>query len=342
MKKTKMLLLYLFLGAMVTVGGGYATWKYAHPVINAEEGTLNINLMQFEWVGSEDLPTDVEGQNHQELVTRLVAGKDSNGTVIGLNNPNSRLNGYINDRLNASWLQGGKKTYFSSVAVTGGNEMAELFNAATENVTFLIDAANNLEYYIYTTSVYLGERGEINFWGNNSKDGNPSIAIGEWIYPVYKTKLTRTSTSEDWTIVETKTGRAPSDWYDETRSNANATEIPCFDYKNWEEYIMGGSKNDAIWTFVGDVGAMYTETPETPVWYQIKPKSAGTVTILSTNMNALIKVYNENNQSSAIASSVFSVDGNGENVVKVSWNVSAGTKYYITIVGAGSVPFTVS
>ena len=337
-----MLLLCLLLGATVTVGGGYATWKYAHPVINAEERTLNINLMQFEWVGSEDLPTDVEGQNHLELVTRLLVGTDENGNVIGLNNPNSQLNTYVNNRVN-----GGYADYFGSVAVTGGSEMAKLFDASTSNITFFIEHVSGTEYYIYTTSVYLGERGQSAWqWDRlvNTKEGNPSISIGEWVYPVYKTKIARSSSSEDWTLEQTWTGRAKSDWYDENQSAAyqNATQIPALDLDTWEEYTMGGSKKDAIWTFVGDVGAMYTETPETPVWYQIKPKSAGTVTLVSTNMNALIKVYNENNQSSAIASSVFSVDGNGENIVKASWNVSAGTKYYITIEGARSVPFTIS
>jgi hypothetical protein len=46
------------------------------------------------------LPDDEEaGEDHVWLIENLVAGVNANGVGIGLNNPNSDLNQYINDRL---------------------------------------------------------------------------------------------------------------------------------------------------------------------------------------------------------------------------------------------------
>ena len=87
--------------------------------------------------------------------------------------------------------------------------------------------------YIFTTGEYLGERGEINFWGNNKTPGNPTVPIGGNIYPIYRTKILKTGGV--WAATETVAGYAKSAWYEESRSNANATQIPSFDPDTFQE-----------------------------------------------------------------------------------------------------------
>ncbi|MBO7293524.1 MAG: hypothetical protein J6V07_06290, partial [Clostridia bacterium] len=191
----------------------------------------------FQWEGSDILPDEVVGENHLWLVTNLVAGENASGEEIGLNNPDSPLNDYINDRLSGGFLGLGypARNYFGSMAVTGGRDMEELFGADANNLTFIVYVVSNTEYYIFTTDLDLGERGEPNWLQTSNKTpGNPTYPIGSDISPIYRTKLTRASARDDWDIVETKKGKATSCWYDENRRN-NITQIPSFDPTSWVE-----------------------------------------------------------------------------------------------------------
>ena len=232
---------YIFLSLIVCVLGIFAfsfnsvnaKWFYG-----ASKPTLpfsiSFHLEEKVWDGSEILPDDEEaGLDHKWLIENLVEG-EANGKEIGLNNPDSALNEYINNRLKGGW--GWKRDYFGSMAVTGEREMEELFGAAAKGLSFIIQVESTNVYYIYTTSIDLGERGEANWLGTSNKTpGKPTVPIGEYVDPVYRTKLVRASASDSFEIVETKQGKARSDWYDENRSNANITQIPAFDIMTWTE-----------------------------------------------------------------------------------------------------------
>ncbi len=229
----KLMVLVCLLLIVASVGGVLATWRFAEDPVSTIDDSVPFTLGEFKWDGSEILPDDVEGEDHAWLIKSLVSGT-SGGKVIGLDNPDSALNEYISDRL-AGGL-GWKRDYFGSMAVTGDEEMEALFGAAAQGLSFIIQVVSSTEYYIYTTSVDLGERGEANWLGTSNKTpGKPNVPIGSYVEYVYRTKITRPSTSAPWDIIETKRGKAVSDWYDENRRNANITQIPAFDPKTWVE-----------------------------------------------------------------------------------------------------------
>ena len=207
-----------------------ARWDY-YPRYPADALGISFHLEEKYWTGSDILPDDEEeGQDHKWLIENLVYGEN-----IGLNYKNSDLNDYINDRLKGGWNW--KRDYFGSMAVTGDDEMEELFGAkAGGGLSFIIHVVSDNEYHIYTTSVYLGERGEPNWLNTSNKTpGKPTVPIGSYIEPIYRTVLIRANTSSPFEIKETKAGRAQSAWYDENRSNANITQIPSFNVKTWQE-----------------------------------------------------------------------------------------------------------
>jgi hypothetical protein len=124
------------------------------------------------------------------------------------------------------------------MAVTGDDEMEELFGAAARGLSFIIEVDENdsNKYFIYTTSEYLGERGEPNWLGTSNKTpGKPTYPIGSYIEIIYRTELVRESSTKPFNIIETKKGKALSAWYDENRRNANITQIPAFNVDSWVE-----------------------------------------------------------------------------------------------------------
>ena len=227
-------LLLVSLAVLLTVGGTLATWAFAGGGVIGTSASLAPVLGVFNWDGSEVLPDDVVGEDHIWLITNLVAGENASGEEIGLNNPDSPLNDYIDDRLDGGLGYSGRD-YFGSMAVTGGRDMEELFGADAINLTFMVYVVSNTEYYIFTTGVDLGERGEPNWLGTSNKTpGRPTHPLGTYISPIYRTKLTRPTKNADWEIVETQKGKALSCWYDENRRN-NITQIPSFDPTSWVE-----------------------------------------------------------------------------------------------------------
>ena len=234
MKVLSRSLVLVLLAVLLTTAGTLATWSFSRPDLPEEEASFAPVLGVFHWDGSDILPDDIVGEDHIWLITNLVDGENSRGEEIGLNNPDSPLNDYINDRLDGGLGYSGRD-YFGSMAVTGGKDMEELFGADAVNLTFMVYVVSNTEYYIFTTGVDLGERGEPNWLGtSNMTPGRPTHPIGTDISPIYRTKLTRASARDDWEIVETKKGKATSCWYDENRRN-NITQIPSFDPKSWVE-----------------------------------------------------------------------------------------------------------
>ncbi len=320
---------------LLSIGCVFADWHYSTDPAQAVNDQVFLEVSEFTWEGSDILPDDIQGEDHAWLINNLISG-EKNGTVIGMDNPKSDLNEYIQDRLDGGL--GWKRDYFGSMAVTGDAEMEALFGAAAQGLSFIIQVVNDNEYYIFTTSVYLGERGEPNWLNTGNKTpGKPSVPIGEYIYPIYRTKITRPNSSTPWNIVETKAGKALSDWYDENRRNANITQIPAFDPNSWVEAKLGGSATtgQAIWTFVGDEATAYPDARNTPVYYRLTPKSAGSRTVKCADPNCTITVYNSNGQ--VLATSTAASDGG----VSVTWSGSANTLYYLSFEGSMSMHFTV-
>lgn len=93
--------------------------------------------------------------------------------------------------------------------------------------------------------------------------------------------------------------------------------------------------DQAIWTFVGDEATAYPDARSSPVYYQLKPQSAGNRTVKSSNPDCTIKVYNSNGQ--VLATSTPTADGG----VAVTWSGGANTLYYLSLEGSMSMHFTV-
>lgn len=239
MRKIPSLIALLVLVSLLLVGGASAAWTYSGTTVDDMSSSLHITVSDFIWQGSEILPDEEEeGHDHLWLIQNLVDGSTSGNSSIGLNDPDSALNEYIAKRLKGGtgWREG--RNYFGSMAVTGEQEMEQLFGAAAKGLSFIIEVDENDSnvYYIYTTDVYLGERGEMNWLGTSNKTpGKPTVPIGQYIEVIYRTAIVRESSSAPFNIVETKKGKAKSDWYDENRSNANVTQIPAFDVDTWVE-----------------------------------------------------------------------------------------------------------
>ncbi len=337
----KYLTLFLSIILLLSIGGVFAVWRYAEDRPQGVTDILPLNLSEFTWDGSDILPDDIQGEDHAWLIKNLISG-EKNGSVIGLDNKNSDLNEYIQNRLDGGL--GWKRDYFGSMAVTGDAEMEALFGAAAQGLSFIIQVVSDTEYYIYTTSVYLGERGEPNWLNTSNKTpGKPSVPIGEYIFAVFRTKITRPNTSTPWNIIETKQGKALSDWYDENRRNANITQIPAFDPNSWiEDTTMGSNMTTAkaIWTFIGDEATAYPTSRATPVYYRITPKESGTRRAVTYNTDCVLKLYNASG--TQIATGATATDSNGNSYNYISWNASANTLYYISLEGSMSMHFTVS
>ena len=225
----RFLLLFACLSLILSVGGVYATWKYSSSGPNPAQLEITIKLGEFDWKGSGDLPTDdAIGENHISLIDQII-----NHPEHGLNKSGSYLNDQIKDRQKGGIGWSGGRDTLGSMAVTQSEELNEIFSLGSHNLQFLIQFKSDTEYYIFTTGEYLGQRGEINILGNNKTPGKPTVPIGQNISPIYRTKVVKENGL--WKAVETKAGYAKSAWYEESRRNATATQIPSFDPDTFQE-----------------------------------------------------------------------------------------------------------
>lgn len=219
----------LILIPMLVTGGAYAVWEYACQPIDPVKETIEFQMGDFLWSGSGSLPTDdVIGENHVSLIDRII-----NHPQHGLNASNSYLNQQIKKRQDGGlgWRNG--RDTLGSMAVTQSDELDEIFGLSSDKLQFLIQFVNSNTYYLFTTGVELGERGACNIFGNNTKSGQPTVPLGYPIHPIYRTTVEKINGT--WTATETLVGYATSAWYEESRSNANATQIPSFDPDTFTE-----------------------------------------------------------------------------------------------------------
>ena len=214
---------------IASTGGVFATWQYSSMGPNPARLDISIKLGEFNWAGSGDLPTDdAIGEDHISLIQQII-----NHPEHGLNTSKSYLNEQIDARQDGGIGWSGGRDTLGSMAVTQSEELNEIFGLDAKNLDFLIQFVSNTEYYIFTTGEYLGERGAINILGNNKTPGKPTVPIGGNIYPIYRTKIVKTGGV--WAATETKVGYAKSAWYEESRRNATATQIPSFDPDTFTE-----------------------------------------------------------------------------------------------------------
>ena len=223
----KLLAFILATVIILSVGGVFAVWQYANGGVDTVTQVLNVSIGDFLWDGSGDLPTDSEvGENHISLIDNII------------NHPQHGLNtqGYLNEQIEVrqnggtGW-RGGRDT-LGSMAVTQSEELTEIFGLAASNLSFLIQFVSDTEYYLFTTGVYLGEKGS-QFLGYNTKPGNPTVPLGSPIHVIYKTVVKYENGK--WAAVSTVAGYALSAWYEESRSSINATQIPSFDPDTFTE-----------------------------------------------------------------------------------------------------------
>lgn len=183
----------------------YSQWYYySAPVADAE-------LQRSITLGLFDYPE--EGLSHTDLIEALI------GEEKGLNNPDSYLNRQI-----ALRARFGKDT-LGSMAVLQGDELNELFDTSSQNLSFIVQSVDEDGdgetdyYYIFTTDVQLGSR------------GNPVYSVGTLIQPIYRTKVVKNA-SGTWESEDTVKGSAPSVWYSEAILGT-WNRIPSFNPNLW-------------------------------------------------------------------------------------------------------------
>lgn len=201
----------------------------------------SISTVSASWNYSQGLATEYTVSNQvftdwpiMSSKAELLSNNIVNDSTNGLNNSKSYLNEQIKKRKNNTL--GGSRDTLGSMAVNQGDGLDEDFNLTANGVSFLLqfceDSNGNEFYYLFITEVYLGSRGEINWIGNNKTPGNPTTPIGEYIYPIFRFKITKNASGQ-WVSGPEEVGSAKSAWYEESRINENATQIPSFDPDTW-------------------------------------------------------------------------------------------------------------
>ena len=344
-KGLSVVMILVTLCLMIT--GVFGSWTYARGDVLQRQALVNITV--FPWVGSDILPDDnEEGNNHIKLIQNLIDGSivNDNGstTGIGLNDPDSELNGQLQTRQN--W---GKSTFGSMDAWTGSQYEA-LFglNGESENLSFLIYSPSTTVKYIYTTSVYLGEQGV------RSESGF-TYPTGETIYPIYRTKLNgvRTGTQNGkavytWTAESTVLGSATSARYENTVFGSGLVYTPAWNPTTFKPInqddcesgetakIVGTNSSNAIFTYVGQTLKGGLEKASDVVYFKIKPKNNGVVTFtLGADTEGLtIKVSSNANMNKVVSTT----NPNGT----ITFTATSGTTYYYTVTGNVNATFTIS
>lgn len=341
-KGSRRILLIIFAVVLIlSIAGVYATWNYTGttvPSISFEE-----KIDAFPWEGSEILPDDIEGQNHQLLIENIIRGTvtDNNGntTVIGLDNPDSELSNQIEDRSNI-----GRDT-FGSMDVRDSSEMANIFDLGTSKLAFMIHSPEDEPdvKYIYTTDGNLGESSTL----FNPKD--PLYPIGERIYPVYRTKIVRVlDVNGDYIWQESKTiiGSAESAFYANDWFGSWAVKNPAFDVHTFAPLYaqdcadgetaiaMGATPANAIYLYNGQSVNVSVAKESTITYFKYTATATGVVTLSKkADLNLIGKVYSDILLSTLTATNV------GDNI---TFNAESGTTYYLEVSGTGKIEFTIS
>lgn len=268
--------------------------------------------------------------NHESLIDAML-----NDPTNGLNNADSYLNEQIAARIKGKFLLVPSRDTLGSMAIDQGNSLEIMFGdsyAVSEEISFIIqfvDTNNDKVadyYYIFTTSVNLGEKKA------------PSIAIGQPIYSIYRTKISYDNVEGKWVSEETVEGYAPSRYYEESQPDyrIHTSQIPAFDHDNWQPGRLGTTFDNAIWTTVNQSSLICCEAISNVEkrYYRINIPANTSYTLIidgdnETNANdILFELYNGNRNllSTSNASLTFPTSG-------------SQTTYYFTMSGSTTMDF---
>ena len=221
-KIVKNLCIALLLFSLSPISRVSAAWSYA------EGKAGNVNTYNQIYFNIEDNYVS----NDETILISNIIGNSENG----LNNPNSYLNKQISARTNPSFGKVARDT-LGSMGADQSSQLAEDFGLAGTGLSFIIqfvDTNNDDKidyYYLYTTSVYLGEKGTAGLLSNR-KPGKPSTPLGSYIYPISRMIITKDSNG-DWISGKVEVGSAVSAWYEESNRSGNITQIPAWDVDTW-------------------------------------------------------------------------------------------------------------
>ncbi len=330
----RILAVILPLCVLFGVGGALATWQYAGLKADSASGEIPFKMNTFTfWEGAEILPNE-DGESHITLIDKLLNGTDTVGTTVGINNPDSAISQNLENRLNGGlWGMFNKTDYYGSMdgsILDASIDMEGVFNTDTLGLDFIIQYIDDLTYYIFTTSIDLGE------------SGAPNVALGEQIYPIYRTIVTRENTSSDFVVKSTDIGHATSSYYEQLSSSAwlHDQTVPAFDVDSWKaskDVPIGTSSENAIWTFVGDTPAAIADDAVSKVWFMLD--DVGQRTVTSENLQAEITVRDANGNIVAESEKV-TVDN--KLVVTVDFTVEENSVIYLEFTGSNYIRFTVN
>ena len=96
---TVFLKLLIVLLIVASIGGTYATWRYAEEKAENNNDLMNIKINEFTWAPEEILPTDKPGENYIELLKSILennkaglnSNKDTLENAVFSSNPNTRM-----------------------------------------------------------------------------------------------------------------------------------------------------------------------------------------------------------------------------------------------------------
>lgn len=311
------LLLIVFVCFTFSSASVYAYWQYYGST--SQSVLLNILTVVVPWKGSEILPSEMEkGKDHVALIEAVLNGTYmSNGQVVqlGLNGgENSYLNDVIKDRKGIFWRDANQ---IGSMDLWQDDNISDYFslNQATNNLEFILEFpdGSNDTYYLYTTSVELGER------------RSPNIPIGTYVYPVYRTILEKNDSTGKWEPLITEEGYAPSKYYNNPLLGLAID--PAFDTQKWTAGSLGTSSSNAIYVDTGHTLQVVAKNEQTPVYYTITKTSQTDVKITVNEADtATIKVYNS-------SMNLVSVSAGAQGGKTLTFRAARNTKYYIEVVG---------
>jgi len=295
----------LLILSLLLIPGAYGIWFYQEDVVLikppspvTQRTSLSLGYQIWDdWTGDEMLPTDVQGQNHAALIAAILDAK------TGINNPDSVLSDAIEKR--SGWLYGNQNTFGSMDGGwlfgwgTSGDESKDtlVLPESAKELSFLLewddkDGAGQSEYYVYTTNINLGTK------------GNYNIEKGNMVYEIYRTKVVLKDGV--WVAHDTVLGYAPSAAYKDLLSGSWFERgIPAFDVDNFTEGKRGTDFNDAIWVYAGYSNYNYTNNSSQRTYFQINAtrnvEYTINITIAKTANPAVeLEVYTSNNSNSKV------------------------------------------
>lgn len=131
---TVFLKLLIVLLIVASIGGTYATWRYAEEKAENNNDLMNIKINEFTWAPEEILPTDKPGENYIELLKSILENNKA-----GLNSNKDTLeNAVLKDVI-----------VHSSQNVQGGNLKHLFISSASRELDFVVEYIEDDQFAVY-------------------------------------------------------------------------------------------------------------------------------------------------------------------------------------------------